>query len=161
MDQDEEYIDKQECCRRGYVRHNGKIYKMTLLEKYAARGWLEFGDPKFSVEDRLRAAKRLQKDYEMSRFMSVSASDFRERVDVVGRGAGDLETICRARESYFAAVKQIPAEFWPVVKAVCLENKEPDWLENMPKRTRAEANYAKRCDLCRGLDRLLRHYWAV
>lgn len=51
------YIDKAECLRRGYVRKSRGIYKMSLLEKYAARGWLELGDPKYSREDRLRAAK--------------------------------------------------------------------------------------------------------
>ena len=75
------YIVKAECLRRGYVRKSCGIYKMSLLEKYAARGWLELGDPKYSREDRLRAAKRLQKDCEMSHFMSVGVSGTREKVD--------------------------------------------------------------------------------
>lgn len=79
------YIDKAECLRRGYVRKSRGIYKMSLLEKYAARGWLELGDPKYSREDRLRAAKRLQKDCEMSHFMSVGVSGTREKVDGKGK----------------------------------------------------------------------------
>ena len=97
------YIDKAECLRRGYVRKSCGIYKMSLLEKYAARGWLELGDPKYSREDRLRAAKRLQKDCEMSHFMSVGVSGTREKVDGKGKNADDVEAICKARERYFAA----------------------------------------------------------
>lgn len=99
------YIDKAECLRRGYVRKSRGVYKMSLLEKYAARGWLELGDPKYSREDRLRAAKRLQKDCEMSHFMSVGVSGTREKVDGKGKNADDVEAICKARERYFAAVK--------------------------------------------------------
>lgn len=155
------YIDKAECLRRGYVRKSCGIYKMSLLEKYAARGWLELGDPKYSREDRLRAAKRLQKDCEMSHFMSVGVSGTREKVDGKGKNADDVEAICKARERYFAAVKQIPEEFWPVVREVCLENRGAVLTEKAGGRRKQEMSYAAKRDLCRGLDRLIRYYWSV
>ncbi len=155
------YINKDECIRRGYIRKNGGVYKMSLLEKYAAKGWLAFGNPRYSQADRLRAAQRLQRDCETSHFMSIGVSGTREKIDGKKKNADDVEAICRARERYFAAIKQIPEEFLPVVREVCLENKEMSLPQGVIGQRKAEMNYAARHDLCRGLDRLIRYYWPV
>lgn len=78
-----------------------------------------------------------------------------------GKNADDVEAICKARERYFAAVKQIPEEFWPVVREVCLENREAVLTEKAGGRRKQEMSYAAKRDLCRGLDRLIRYYWSV
>ena len=52
------YIDKAECLRRGYVRKSCGIYKMSLLEKYAARGSQIF--PGRSSAGGKKVAKRLR-----------------------------------------------------------------------------------------------------
>jgi hypothetical protein len=82
-------------------------------------------------------------------------------VDGKGKNADDVEAICKARERYFAAVKQIPEEFWPVVREVCLENREAVLTEKAGGRRKQEMSYAAKRDLCRGLDRLIRYYWSV
>ena len=102
-----------------------------------------------------------QKGCEMSHFMSVGVSGTREKVDGKGKNADDVEAICKARERYFAAVKQIPEEFWPVVREVCLENREAVLTEKAGGRRKQEMSYAAKRDLCRGLDRLIRYYWSV
>lgn len=162
MSNREKYIDKESCSRQGFVRRKGGVCKMTLLERYALRGWLELGNPRYSKEDRLKAAECLQQDFEKSCFMSVSAFSAKEKVDGKGKSALDIEFICKARERYFQAVEHIPDEFWPVVKSVCLENREPEQEADTSNSSRkTEMNYAMRRDLCRGLDRLIRFYWNV
>lgn len=153
------YIDKAECVRRGFVRKNGRIYKMSILEKYAAKGWLEMGNEKYSAADRVKAAERLQRDYEMSHFLSFGTSAVRERVDSCGKNASDIDLICKARERYFEAVKQVPEEFWPVIEQVCLENRDICLSKEDGGKRKAEISYAIKRDLCRGLDRLIKYYW--
>ncbi len=158
---EENYINKKECIRRGYIRKNGYIYKMSLLDKYAQKGWLEYGNPRFSKDDRLRAARRFQSDYEMSHFASVGISGTHEKIDLQTQKPIDIEAICKARENYFAAIKQIPEEFLPIVRAVCLENRELKIDRKEHNRRRSEMVYAQRRDLCRGLDRLISFYWSI
>ena len=90
---EENYINKKECIRRGYIRKNGYIYKMSLLDKYAQKGWLEYGNPRFSKDDRLRAARRFQSDYEMSHFASVGISGTHEKIDLQTQKPIDIEAI--------------------------------------------------------------------
>ncbi len=160
MENQEKYIDKKSCVRQGFVHSKGGVCKMTLLERYALRGWLELGNPRYSKEDRLKAAECLQQDFERSCFMSGSVFSAKEKVDCKGKSALDIEFICKARERYFRAVKHVPDEFWPVVKSVCLENREPE-TDVSKSRWKSEMNYAMRRDLCRGLDRLIQFYWNV
>ncbi len=52
---------------------------MSVLERFAEKGWLDFGDSKYSAQDRLKAAEKLQKDYEQSYFyVDVCRRDSRE-----------------------------------------------------------------------------------
>lgn len=161
MTNNESYIDRKECIRRGFVYKDGIVVKMSLLEKYAARGWLSFGNSRFSADDRMRAALRLQRDYEASRFMSATVSGWNEKVDCQSQNITDIESVCRAREAFFIAKSEVPEEFWPAVEAVCLLNKEPPAEKSVAKRRVTEMGYARRLDLCRGLDRLVRHYWRL
>ena len=153
------YISKTDCMKNGFVKNKNGIYKMTLLERYYTRGWLDFGCEKYSAKDRFDAAEKLQKDYEASRFMLVSAVGIKQKIDgTVAMGVDDVESICKARERYFAAVKQIPEEFFSVIQKVCLEGKELDIAEDLPERRKLEVSFSLKLDLCRGLDRLVRFY---
>lgn len=152
------YISKEDCQKRGYVKRNGMYYRLTVLERYLERGWLDFGNRDYSDQDRFAAGEELLEDFQKCRFAGAKSSNFgRERVDGTPLPQSELESVCRARDRYFAKVRQIPAEFWPMVRLVCLENEEPDIAENVPARRRAEMLFAAKQDLCRGLDRLIEY----
>ena len=153
------YVSKKDCLKNGFVKNKNGIYKMTLLERYYLRGWLDFGCEKYSAKDRFDAAEKLQQDYEASHFMAMSASVIKPKVDCsVGAGIDEVEVICKAREQYFAAVSQIPEEFFTVIQKICLEGKDPDIDESLPERRKLEVSFSLKMDLCRGLDRLVRYY---
>lgn len=149
------YIDKVECERRGFVRlERGKYYRYNTLERYAAQGVLDGG--RYSSADRLSAGQRLYRDYYLSRVENVSANDVcKVRVD----GCGDLNqsvVSLAAADRFRKAIKAIPAEFWPYVQQVCL-NDEP--LSTGEKgRKGLYGRYHAKNMLRLGLDRLIDYY---
>jgi len=154
-----DYIDKKECIRRGYVKIDGLYYKMTVLEKYMRKGWLEYGSRQYSGQDRFAAGEKLVENYMRCRFDNGNNSAWgKERVDGTPLTKEDLDSICRARDRYFAVIRKVPREFWPVVRRVCLENRELEVDDNVAARRKQELMYALKQDLCRGLDRLIEVY---
>lgn len=154
---DDSYISKKECERRGFLRTEKGVRKMTLLEKLCYGGRLSYGTDKYRSEDRLAAGERFISDYEKNGFKSVQSSLGKEKVDCSIKGGDKSFYIC---SRYLNAKKYIPREFWPAVKKICLDNKLPEPDEKIPARRRSEMAYAFYNDLCRGLDRLIEFYTA-
>ena len=153
------YVSKKDCVESGFIKTEKGIYKMSLLERYYNKGWLDLGNERYSAKDRLSAAAKLREDYEMSRFFNATSTSYREKVDGGNMtGILEIDVICEARERYFAAIKTIPEEFLSVVKNVCLEGKEPKLPSDLPERRKLELIFSLRRDLCRGLDRLVGYY---
>lgn len=159
MNAEDEYIDKAECIRRGYIKKKRVYFKMSVLEKYVEKGWLDYGDKRYRSNDRIKAAERLQSDFENSRFMASGSIWSREKVDNCGKNTDDIEAVCQARERYLAAAKSVPHEFWFAVQKVCLQNEDLEADKEIAGRRRTDTVYALKCDLCRGLDRLIKFYW--
>ena len=60
VQEDLDYINKQECERRGFVKGmDGKYYKLNSLERLGRDGYLDFGNPRYSALDRVSAGNRL------------------------------------------------------------------------------------------------------
>ena len=132
-------------------------YKMTVLEKYLATGYLDLGDRNVTALDRLGAGNRLFADYYLGKAGDLSITDI-SRIRVDGsRAAGEAAKRLYHLDCYAKAMKSVPAEFWPVVRRVVIEN-EP--LTAAGSKLEVKRNlYAQRLDLCRGLDRLVKFYW--
>lgn len=132
-------------------------YKSTVLEKYLTLGYLDLGNRMISAIDRLSAGKRLCVDFHVGKVSNTGVVDIAKiRVD----GGASSEETARTlfhRDRYEKAMKSIPAEFWPMVRRVSIEN-EP--LAASGSKLDVKRNlYAQRLDLCRGLDRLVKFYW--
>ena len=56
---------------------------------------------------------------------------------------------------YRNCLRIVPAEFWPVVRLICLEEKMPEIPSELSERQQAHINYLYKIDLCRGLDRII------
>ena len=152
-----DYIDKQECEKRGFRRTKDGIYKLNTLEKYCESGWLDYGSLKNSALDRVSAGNRLGRDFYMSGIDTVSANDVR-RVKVDGSGSGILsDKILDARDRFNKACAAIPHEFWGVVSKVCCDDVEVE-IPNGSARQKAYAKHNMALLLCLGLDRLIEHY---
>ena len=91
----------------------------------------------------------------------MSAGGIRERIDSKGKNANDVEMICKARKRYEEAARHVPGEFWSAVKRVCLENRDFEVSKQFSERRRMEIGFLLKCDLCRGLDRLIKFYWSL
>ena len=153
----QKYISKQEALQKGLIKKDGVFYKQSLLEIWYAKGWLDLPTSRFAAEDRLRFGLKLALDYyTLQRATLHSGHSVTERVD--GESGTSNLGILSAGDRYGRIIRQIPSEFWPVVKLVCLEEKEPKAPENLSERQKTYFYYLCRTDLCRGLDRLIEAY---
>ena len=150
------YVSKESLEAEGFVKIGSGVYKMNVLERYAAAGYLDFGAKKYTAVDRVGAGKRLYRDFYLSGVQSVGAIDMsRIRVD----GQGNIEETSRRLhhlDCYQKAMAVVPSEFWPTVRRVCLEDK-PLKAQGTKLDIKRQL-YALRVDLCRGLDRLCDFY---
>lgn len=134
-----------------------KKYKQSTLERYAAAGYLDFGSRNFGAIDRLSAGKRLYADFFLGGISRVGAIDMAKiRVDGSSISCGEPLNCIYHRDSYAKAVQAVPAEFWPIVRQVIIEDR-PIVITGSEKQVKREL-YAARLDLCRGLDRLVEFY---
>lgn len=150
-----DYVSKQDAEKKGLVKtEGGKYYRYNTLERYAAQGVLDGG--RYSSADRLSAGQRLYRDYYLSRIESVSANDVRKvKVDGCGDYNQSVASLAAA-DRFRKAIKAIPAEFWPYVRRVCLNDEPLSTKEKGRKRLydRYHAKYMLRL----GLDRLVDFY---
>lgn len=152
------YVNVDELKKRGFVKKDGLYYKQTLIERYHAKGWLDFGDRRLTADDRLNAAEVLQRDFEKSRFPASKAVDLSTpRVDG-GNMKNEPDSVLRARDRYFKAVQAVSGQYWLTVRTICLYNEpeETDCAVN-DRRYKHELEMIKD-RLCRGLDNLVFHY---
>lgn len=153
----EEYISPEELAKRGFTVRGAVVVRLSLIERYYEKGWLNHGDSRLTPEIRLEAADRLAADFYFSRFPQNSAIDWqKERVDG-GLNKTEPAAVLDARDRFFKAIKSIPAEFWPVVQDVVLYETRPD-IGGATKAMYNELLAVFKRDLCRGLDRLAFHY---
>ena len=152
-----DYIDKQECERRGFIKTKDGYYKQNTLERYYSKGWLNYGTLRHNANERLSAGNRLAADFYKSKIAPVSANDV-SKVRVDGGGTSNTpDSILDARTRFNAACNAVPFEFWGVVSRVCCDDKELAITGNTA-RQKAYAKHNAAMLLCLGLDRLIDHY---
>lgn len=161
MENEEEYISKEEAKKRGYVkRKEGGYYKMSVLEKYCAAGYLNLPDSPYTDEDRMRAGLRLAKDYYLGNFNNLqSVKLFLVRISS-SRESG-REAALFFNERYLKAVRAVPPEFWQAVRTVCVEDKELTVAKEVKQGTLLykQCSYHRKMLLCLGLERLVKFYF--
>ena len=152
------YITKQDAVNKGLVKKKGVIYKKSLLEIWYAKDWLYMPSSKYSAEDRLNAGMRLAEDYHiMNRENIHSSYALNTKVDGT-KFTPRFHSASEAQNRYFQAIQSIPAEFWPMVRKICIEESELQPPLGMSERQKTYFYYLCRMDLCRGLDRLVEYY---
>ena len=158
VQEDLDYIDKQECERRGFVKGtDGKYYKLNSLERLGRDGYLDFGNPRYSALDRVSAGNRLWRDFYRSRIESSGVNDL-TKVRVDGGGGQQIsQSVLEARDRFNKAILVLPQEFIGVVTRVCCDDKDLVLVENS-ERKRTHEKHRQAMVLCLGLDRLVEYY---
>ncbi|MBE6443601.1 MAG: hypothetical protein E7020_02915 [Alphaproteobacteria bacterium] len=148
------YINKKDVINRGFIKKNGTIYKQSLIEIWYNKGWLELNNSNYNSEDRLKAGLKLALDFHIINRANLHSSHIiNDKID--NNYNNESFAILDAKKRYQQAIKSIPAEFWPIVRQICIEEKDPIPPLNTSERQRAYFYYMCRIDLCRGLDRIL------
>lgn len=131
--------------------------KLSVLEDYFERGLLGIVPSRWTPEYRFLAGQQLALDFYKSRLQSVSAINYeKDRVDVSASN-NEPAYVLDARNRYNKAIKDVPAEFWSVVSEVCCFDKLIKGI-GKTKQQRLYNRNMKLCDLCRGLDYVIKGY---
>ena len=152
-----EYVSRKDCEDAGFVRVPGRpIQKLSTLQVYETKGYLDYGDQKYTSMDRVAVGLQLATDFYLGGLNTVSAVDVGKiRVDGGGSIVG-AERKAFHEDRYRKAIATVPAEFWEVVRLVVIEDK-PIKVIGSDRQVNKEL-FLKRVDLCRGLDRLIDFY---
>ena len=116
---------------------------LSVIEDYYERGLLGTVAGKWTPEYRLAAGLQLARDFYQSRLQTISADEPAFVMD--------------ARTRYIKAIKDVPAEFWGVVSDVCCFDKLIKGM-GQTKQQKLYNRNMKICDLCRGLDYVIKGY---
>ena len=131
----------------------------SVLEKYLRKGWLDMPNSDFCAQDRKRVGEWLARDFYLGDYNDVKSIDLsRENIASTNHLGRDEALFYRNR--YLEAAKSIPAEFWPDVRLVCIENKELKGDETVPPQSLINKHcvYLHKSLLNMGLNRLIKHY---
>lgn len=150
----EKYTAKQDAVNKGLVKKNGVFYKKSLLEIWYSKGWLDLPNSRYGADDRLRCGMALALDCRIIERANLhSGHIFNTKVDV--SDTAESRALSDAKDRYNKAIRAVPAEFWPIVRQICIEEYEPVAPASMSERQKTYFYYLNRIDLCRGLDRIM------
>lgn len=151
------YTSKQDVISKGIVKKNGVFYKQTLLEFWYSKGWLESKNSCYGSDDRLRFGLKLMRDYHYILKSHIATTSLENtKVDISLKVQDD--NVLDAINRYRRVLRSIPKEFWPIVRRICLEEKEPEFPSGISIRHKSYFYFLYRIDLCRGLDRVIDAY---
>lgn len=154
-----DYINKQDCERLGFIRlQDGTLYRQSVLEKYKSKGWLSFGNSRYSEDDRMKAGCRIAQDYYHGRFVAEGIIDYtKPRVDNSVRN--ELSpAVLDARTRFIKAMSCLDKKQSFVIRQICCEN-APIKIPNIRKDQYIHDLELLKETVCRGLDCLIEHYW--
>lgn len=127
--------------------------KETVLEKYAKKGWLKFGNKKFSSSDRLFIGRRFYGDYVKSHALSYGVVDL-EKPRVDGRLLNFSDEMIDMKDAFLKAYESVSKKYRPLISKVVLEDKE---LKFKKENYVHELEVTKE-NLCLALDELIFFY---
>ncbi|MBR1949047.1 MAG: hypothetical protein IKA30_04575 [Alphaproteobacteria bacterium] len=151
------YITKQDALNKGLIKKDGKIYKLSVLEIWFKKGYLDLDKSKYSADERLEYGLRLALDYNIINRANIH-SGYIQNSKIDKTNQSQSVSLLNAMSRYNRAIKSVPSEFWPIVRRICIEDIDLFFPENMSERQKTYISYLSRIDLCRGLDRVIASY---
>ena len=153
-------LDKAEAKRKGYRKNSrGTYINKSVLDKYYEQGYLDLPGSKYCAEERKQAGEKLAQDYYLSHYNNLKSPILTVNI-IPTTGESGMDVALFFQDRYINAVKHIPYEFWPVVRLVCIEDKELRGDGEVDKNTLRSKNsiFYKKMLLNLGLDRLFKFY---
>lgn len=124
--------------------------KLTVLEIYQQKGWLNRVNSRWSADDRVNSGIWLRNIHEKAGLGKISAINYeKERIDCSMKPQSEFAQ--QNEVLFFKITSYIPKEFRQLVIDVCCDDKR---LKARGKTINEKKNdrYLKIVDLCRGLD---------
>ena len=148
------YTSKRDTINKGIIKKQGKIYKLSVLEIWHSKGYLDYEFSKYSADERLECGLKLALDFHIINRANIHSSHIiNTRVDA--NSTPQSVALLDAMHRYNKAIKAVPAEFWPIVRQICIEDKDLTVSKHLSERQKSYVLYMNRIDLCRGLDRII------
>lgn len=133
--------------------------KLSVIEAYEKKGYLDRLRKHWTASDRCRVGIKIGRDYYRSHWETLKAINYeKDKVDVSIKE--EPEFILEARDRYIKAMSAIPDDFRETVRRVCCENKPIKGIGSS-ERQKDYDWHSKLCDLCRGLDYLINFYLGI
>lgn len=151
------YTTKQDVIDKGLVKKNNQIFKMSILEIWYKKGYLDIENSKYSADERLKHGLRLALDYMIINRANIH-SGYIQNSKIDGNSKSQSVSLLNAMSRYNRAIKAVPSEFWSIVRRICIEDADLIFPKNISERQKAYILYLSRIDLCRGLDRIIDLY---
>ena len=153
-------INKEEAKRKGYQKNSRGTYsRKSVLDKYYECGYLDLPGSLYSAEERKLAGEKLAQDFYLSHYNNLKSPILNVNI-IPTTGESGIDVSMYFQDRYIEAVKHVPYELWPIVRLVCIEDKELKGDDLCEKKTLRSKNsvFYKKMLLNLGLDRLFKFY---
>ena len=151
------YISKQDVIDKGIIKKNGRIQKLSILEIWHSKGYLDYEKSQYSSDERLQYGLRLALDFQIINRANLH-SGYILNTKIDGINSKKSISVLNAMNRYNKAIRSVPAEFWSIVRKICIDDCDIIFPKNLSERQRSYYSYLNRIDLCRGLDRVIESY---
>ena len=151
------YTSKQDVVNKGIIKKDGKIQKLSILEIWYSKGYLELPKSKYTADECLKCWLKLALDYQIINRANLH-SGYIENTRIDKSKNLQSTSLLDVMNRYNKAIKSAPKEFWHVVRRICIDDCDIIFSKNISERQRAYLSYLSRIDLCRGLDRIIEAY---
>lgn len=131
--------------------------KLSVLEIYQKIGYLDYGQKKWSSDDRLKVGNMLHDDFYLATHGIQAINYEKERVDCFGLKL-ESDKMLEAKERFARAMKSIPLEFKGIVFRVACEDKRIAEPQRLTRWNRKIFLVTQAQLLSLGLDRLIKYY---
>lgn len=134
--------------------------KKTVLQRYYEEGYLDMPENRFTAKDRRTAGEMLVKDYYLGSYDSLRTARWKI-VAIASTGEYTREHALFFKERYLRAIKTVPAEFWPTVRRVCIDDLPVEGIKGISDRSSLYKHeiYHQKMLLNFGLNRLIYFYY--
>lgn len=142
----------EDACPEGKIK-----WKKPILQMYYEAGYLDIIKSRFTPEDRKTAGEMLAQDYFLGNYDSLQTARLKQ-LNIRTTSEWTREQALFFKERYLRAIKTLPAEFWPIVRRVCVEDL-PILSDEPTEMMRKYKIYHQKILLNYGLDRLIFFYY--
>lgn len=127
------YVSKQDVINKGIIKKGNKIQKLSLLEIWHSKGFLKFDQSCYSADDRLEYGLRLALDFHVISRANLH-SGYIQNTKIDNACPTKSVAFFDAINRYNQVIKSIPSEFWPIVRQICIEEKDVVYPDNLSER---------------------------